>query len=323
MAKRFYQTLSTAVVALAITACSNGPGDDDGGIYQAYIASKEALTESMVKHSVGEVSDADDVYYYVRYERLENGNYPIVVSREKVARGESEVTSLHAGLSVSEISPSPEVVACDASPYGCLRVEVQNSASTPFSKVKVGYMLFERDSEGGRGLVSTSLKLSLPTLNPGEFTDVVVPISQPGEWVGNSDLTAVVLLDLERYHETTINTGSYRRAMKPYITTDKGVSSLFYVPAPELQVWETEQAAFKIFVGDIIDALRHVDSALSQASDAQRDVFYQWSERRHNEKDEEWFDDVNRFLYRLQEKPAAKMFPEVNQLQALQSFADR
>ena len=150
------------IVSLSISACDYGV---DNAIAPTYDRFKEARAglDDIVK-SQGYSGDFDSIYY------LSYSNGPLnlpAYSTRKIMQNSAPGTvslSLSDDISVDNNAPS-SLGSCDVSPYGCLFVHFQNTSAQPQNKVKLHYIIYEKNEEGVSGVVSdlSLIHISEPT----------------------------------------------------------------------------------------------------------------------------------------------------------------
>lgn len=303
----------TTFVMFFITACSEKP--DDKELAQAYAAYKN-VKDTTRKH----LNLEEDRDPFIAIERgLKQSDLVTAFLRSAITNSPESGFVIENG-SALDIVKQPEVESCAASPYGCIAINFQNKDGRPSNQLKLSYAIFDKQEDIYRGAVSYPLKLQIPTINPGEFSTVLVPIGVEGEWTQSESLKIIVVFPKGEWDYSTniITTSSLAEAF-PRFQNKENPNAWHVDPTEEsFNAWPAQADEELAKIEPIIDSLVEFNNTLLEMDVNARTNFKIWSRstRRLNNS----FYRLHDALILLEQLPDSEKHPKLKQLDMLRGF---
>ncbi len=317
MMRTIKHILIPIIVSLSISACDYGV---DNAIAPTYDRFKEARAglDDIVK-SQGYSGDFDSIYY------LSYSNGPLnlpAYSTRKIMQNSAPGTvslSLSDDISVDNNAPS-SLGSCDVSPYGCLFVHFQNTSAQPQNKVKLHYIIYEKNEEGVSGVVSDDVILNIPSLNPGEFKEITVPINQEGEWLGKPEVHSRIHISSTRSRLTEQGGADFHESLKSYLIKERGVTYTFHIDKDELNRWDDENSNAEEFITNTIEVFLPLEQTLSNLDSLEVNKFTYWLSS--NRLQREYIRALYDYLALLKKTSSEEVARELRKIQLTVNLVD-
>lgn len=274
MMRKIKHILIPMIASLSISACNYGPDDAIAPAYDTFKEAREGL-DDIVK-SQGYSGELNGIHYL--FYNYAKHNLPAYSAR-KIMQNSAPGTvllSVSDDVGVDNQNAPSSLGACDASPYGCLFIHFQNTSVQPQNKIKLHYIIYEKNEEGISGLVSDNVILDMPLLNPGEFKELTVPINQAGEWLGRPGVHSRIHISSTRSWLIEEGRADFHESLKRYLIKERGVTYTFHIDKNELNSWNDRNTQTEALIASTIEVFLPLEKTLSELDSFEVNEFVYW-----------------------------------------------